>query len=154
MKLKKEFRKKKKKKKKIYFYLTLLKTNTIHTNKKLIKNSHSFFTITAHTHLNLFNTYENKSEDAVRILLKHGPDINFKKKKKWWSPYILCLPQWKSKFNKFFVERGDINNENKDVWTPFVIACIKGHKNIIKYFVKRGVDTNINNNNGKTLSYL
>ena len=126
----------------IIFEKLLKKTN----NKKKINIL--LFTI-------IKNINKTASIDAVKLLIKHGVDVNYRENFGWITPIYICLYSENIELTELLVENGaDVNINSLYKISPLIYfirrSPIENILEIIKLLIRKGSKINHKSNNGTT----
>ena len=100
------------------------------------------------------NFYTSICADTIKILIKHGADINYKKSNNWTSPIYSCIYSKNIKKMELLLENGaDINMNSCFGYSPLTYLmeiCNGCDYEIIKLLIRKGAQINYQNINGLT----
>ncbi|CAN6356858.1 unnamed protein product [Urochloa humidicola] len=94
---------------------------------------------------------ENGHEEAVRLLLSRGVDVD-PVNKRHITPLYMAAWKGHDRALKVLLEHGaDPNRTAHDIFTPLRMACIAGSLKCVKLLVEAGADVNFKNPYGPSL---
>lgn len=109
---------------------------------------------TINEHFLLAHAASNKQIETIKLLLKHGAEINNKNKSGISALMIASINGYDSIIKYLIAEGADINATDKDGNNALMLAVSKGRTDIAKYLVSINININQQNNKGRTALML
>ena len=130
------------------------KNNLIIFEKLLLKINKNDQTINELLLLTIQYINRQLSIDAIKLLIKHGADVNYGGNSHWTSPIYCCLNYENIELIELLIENGADVNINSQCYSP-LIHFIRGYPidnflEIIKLLIRKGSKINYQDSHGDT----
>ena len=131
------------------------KNNLIIFEKLLLKINKNEQTINELLLLTIKHINTQSSIDAIKLLIKHGADVNYEGNSNWTSPIYCCLNSENIELIELLLENGaDVNMDSGYGYSPLIHfvkkSSIDNLLEIIKLLIRNGSKINYKDEYGET----